>query len=336
MSSREIKEPKEKDVKEKDAKEKDAKEKDAKERERDIKRRPGRPRKKELKEPQKKHGLLVDPTDDKNLVEMMYDKPTNFKKICSYWKSLNAENIKFVFTSTQLIMHACSYKKTTNASITCDGSKINQYHCSKDITIEVNFANLELVLSKLDRSFESISFIIQKKTQNKTLHIILQTDVNISEYFELDLIIDTAKGTFTFDDRVPYALEFCLLGKYFKKMISDTDQFDKQWTIEKFGTANLQFKYCSSNAQVKATVVPKSSKDIALKSTIKPDEIFSVSVYIDAVKPTSSSQLADVILIRAAKDRPLWIRAELDDKVIVVNVLIDIVDLRAKNDNSMD
>ncbi len=52
-------------------------------------------------------------------------------------------------------------------------------------------------------------------------------------------------------------------------------------------------------------------------------------MFVDTIKPTSSSQLADTIYFRAAKDRPLWIHAEIDEKAIVVDVMIQIVDHRA-------
>lgn len=298
-----------------------------------AKRKPGRPRKKELKPPAQRQGLLPTPSDPNNIVEVLYDKPINFKKICSYWKLLNADKIKLVFTQTHLILYTKNYKETNDVGITCDGSKLNKFYCPQPMSISVGFSNLELVLNKLDRSYETISFVIQKKTQHKTLHIILHNDVNIPEYFEIELIMDGENNygeqLQMFNDPVPYALEFKLPGKYFKKMISDTKQFDKQWTIEKYGDAgNLMFTYKSGNGQVKATVVPKSLKDIGLKSMVKLNEIFSVSVYIDTIKPTSSSQLAEVIHIKASKDRPLWIWAELDDKAIMVNVLIQIVDHR--------
>jgi hypothetical protein len=299
-----------------------------------VKRKPGRPRKKPLKEPTKRSGIMESPDSDDNIVEFLYDQPSNFKKICSYWSALNADKIKFVFTQSQLVLYTKDYKETNDVGITCDGAKLNKYYCEKPITIGVAFSNLELVLSKLDKSYETISFVLQRKTQNKTLYCILQNDVNIPEFFEIDIIIDPQDQEFIyqqmFQNQIPYALEFKLPGKYFKKAICDAKQFEKQWTIEKFGdTGNLMFTYKSSNGQVKATAVPKNLRDIGLRSSVGPKEIFSVSVYIDTLKPTSSSLLADTINIRASKDRPLWIWADLDEKAIMVNVLIKIVDHRA-------
>lgn len=298
-----------------------------------VKKGPGRPRKHVLKPPPQKVGLLKEPTTSDNLVELIYDKPGIFKKICSYWSSLNSDKIHFVFTQKNMTLYTKNYKESNTVGINFDGSKMNQYYCPQDLKISVSFANLELIMQKLDKIYESISFVIQKKHQKRRLDIILQNEFNMPEYFKVDIIMDdtTSADTFRdwFTDPVPYALEFKLPGKYFKKMISDTKQFDKQWTIEKYGVdGNLTFKYKSGNGQVDATVVPKNTKEMGLKSSVSAKEIFSVSVYVDNIKPTSSAQLADTVLVRAAKDRALWISAELDENAITLNVLINIVDLR--------
>jgi hypothetical protein len=312
-----------------------------------IKRKPGRPRKKMLKEPQKRQGILEKPSSDKHVVELLYDKPSNFNKICKYWKSLNTDKIKFVFTPAGLVLYTKNYKGTNHVGIKCDGALMNQYFAKETIMIGVSFANIEPILNKLDKSYETICFVIKERTKNKTLHIVLQNDVNIPESFDIEIFIDEDIGQplpadlfdgnlgLGGDEKVgprlftPYQLEFRLPGKYFKKMISDTKQFDKQWTIEKYGDANLMFSYKLSNGQVKATIIPSKAADIGLKSLVTPNEIFSVSIYVDTIKPTSSSQLAEVIQIKASKDRALCIWADLDDKAVVVNTLVDIVDHRA-------
>lgn len=324
------KENKYKTLKEESDESSDEEEKDT---EQPPKRRPGRPRKTPLKEPQQRLGRVEKPVSDNNLIEILYDKPINFKRIGSYWKSLMAEKIKFDFKPDCLQLITSNYKETSDVVITCDGQKMNSYFCPPEgYSIMVSFENLDLILSKLDKSYDSISFVIQKKSQTK-LFIILQNDVNIPEFFEIDLIMNdhiVVDGIFDILSKPDvYSLEFCLAGKHFKKMINDAKSFDKMWTIQKYGdVGNLVFTYKSANGQVKAKAVPKSLQSVNLKSKVKPKEIFSVSVYIDSIKPTSSNFLADEINIRAAKDKPLWIWAELDDRAIVLNILIDIVDHR--------
>lgn len=295
------------------------------------KRKPGRPRKSPAKEPTQKEGLVNKATDNRNIVEMLYDKPQNFKKICGFWKSLNADKIKFVFTSDKLILYNKNHLETNDVGITCNGLKMNRYYCSNPITICVEFCNLEPILGKLDGIYNTISFIVQEKTKNKTLHVILSNDIKIPEYFEIDIIIDN-DVTEEFYDRMfqesVYDIEFKLPGKYLRKMISDTKQFDKQITFEKLGSGNLTFLYKTTNGQVKAKLVPANLTSIALVSNIAPNEIFSVSVFIDNIRPTSTNQLADEIHIKASKNKPLWLWADLDENTIRIDILVKIIDNR--------
>jgi hypothetical protein len=299
-----------------------------------LKKKPGRPRKRPIKPESIKKGVLTDPVTKDNIIELLYDKPVNFKKICSYWKSLNADRITFVFTPEKLYLYTRDHNENNDVQFIFDGSKMSSYYCGEERRISINFNNLELILQKLDKSYESISFVVTNNDRNKLLYIILKNEENIPEYFDMDVIMDFKDPIQydIFDQRhtLDYQMEFRLKGKYFKKAISDTKHFEKQWTIEKDGSeGKLIFSYKSDNGQVRAKVVPESLKDINLVSRIKPQEIFSVSVFTNNIKPTSSNQLADYINIRASQSKPLWVWAQIDENAIIVNILIQIVDYRS-------
>jgi len=294
------------------------------------KRKPGRPRKRPFKEPQSRKGIIQPPKESLNIVELIYDTPSNFKKICSYWKALNAEKITFIFDTYNLRLYTSNYKETNDVSITFNGNKMNSYYCERRIEITILFSNLELVLSKLDKTYETITFLISKKKDN-TMHIIIKNDINIYEYTDIDIILDS-KPTKVYEsifESSDYMIEFKLTGKYFKKMISDIKGFDKQWTIEKYGEdGNFIFKYHSSTNQVRTRLVPFKAEDLELKSTVVKKDIFSVTVFIDNIKPTSSNILSEHLTIRASKDKPLWISANIDKQSIIVICLIKIVDYK--------
>lgn len=305
-----------------------------------VKKKPGRPRKRPVKPELVKNGVLTDPITKDNLIELMYDKPVNFKKICSYWKSLNAERITFVFTPSKLYLYTRDHNENNDVQFILDGSKMSNYYCGEERRISINFNNLELILQKLDKSYESISFVVTRRDSNKLLYIILKNEDNIPEYFDTDIIMDF-KDQMQYDifdskNAQDYQIEFRFKGKYFKKAINDTKHFEKQWTIEKLGAdGNLIFSYKSDNGQVRVRAVPESGKDIGLVSHVKQGEIFSVSVFTNNIKPTSSNQLADYINIRASQNKPLWVWASLDEDAILVNILIKIVDYRSL-DRQMD
>jgi hypothetical protein len=66
------------------------------------KRKPGRPKKHTPKEVVPKIGVLPQPDNNDNIIEVVYDAPMDFKKIAGFWKSLSAEKIRMEFPKMAL------------------------------------------------------------------------------------------------------------------------------------------------------------------------------------------------------------------------------------------
>ena len=66
-----------------------------------VKRKPGRPSKAKTKEQVSRAGLQNEPSDRRVFVELQYDQPSQFNKLCKYWKSLSSNVIKFEFCAKQ-------------------------------------------------------------------------------------------------------------------------------------------------------------------------------------------------------------------------------------------
>lgn len=208
---------------------------------------------------------------------------------------------------------------------------MNRYFLTRPANVFINYSNLEHILNKVDKSYDMIGFTLthNKGAISKKLHLYLKNDVNIPEYFEIDVMDDEKLGDMIFRPPTePYPLNFELPGKYFKKLISDAKNFNKQWTISKIEPGDLKFEVKSQNGEVKGSIIPRHDS-IKLRFTPEsPNDIFMVSVYVDYIKPTSSSMLSDVINIHAAKNRDLLISCDMDNGAITVDVLVKIVDLR--------
>jgi hypothetical protein len=296
------------------------------------KRKPGRPRTTPVKKPLEKMGIIDKPTVANNLIELMYDSPDDIKKIASYGKSLNSERITFMFFKDKAMIYTNNHRETNDVEIVFDGSKMVQYYCEEPKEINVLFVNINTVFQKLDKTYDSVSFVIEKESQNRYLNIKLMNDFNIPEYFEVDVIMDNKSNVTPFRERLlalpPPSLEFKLNGRHFKKMIADTKNFHNEWSIEKFGASgNFVFSYKSVNNQVRCTIVPSDLDDISFISRIEENEQFSVSVYVNNMKPTSSNKLGSVINISAWKNKPIFISTTVPSGAITFNVFIKIVDL---------
>lgn len=299
-----------------------------------VKRKPGRPRIKPLKNVPDRKGIVNAPTCVTAINELKYNQPENIKKIGALWKSLNAEKITFRFTQDNLSLYTKDYKETNDVEIVLVGDKMSSYYCKDEREIHVLYTNLTDIFQKLDKSYDTITFIIKDEDKEKYMHIVLSNDYDMTELFEVDIVMEYKKDYVDFKEirnSLPDpSLKFRLKGKHFKKMIADAKNFGNEWTIEQFGNnGTLLFSYRSKSGQVRCKIVPKNSESVGLISNVKDMEMFSVSVYIDNIKPTSTNKLSDNmtdnIFIEAWKDKPLWVSSSLDNGSVKFNILIDIV-----------
>jgi hypothetical protein len=301
------------------------------------KRKPGRPPKKnKTKDVIPKLGILPKSDYRDAQVEFVYDSPTDFKKITGFWKSLSAEQIRIEFLNNEMNMYTSNFNETNDVQFKFFGDKMLKYYCEQPITIVVTYTNLESVFNKLDKIYNSISFIIQKNKQVKKLIIVVQTEFNMSEQFDIDLVLDNDDASLQnvkndkFENKLSekHMLQFKLPSKYFKKMISDTKQMDKQWTVEKYGTNGpLQFTYKSGNGQVNTRIISQKPEDLDIKCNLTGDrDIISTSVFVDNIKPIATAVLGDYVMIFISKNQPMLITTDLNKSAVIANVIIKTVD----------
>lgn len=300
------------------------------------KKRPGRPRKIPLKEKPKRQGIMDEPISEDNLIEFQYDQPAEIKKLIgTFCNHLDCKKLSFIFTPSDMYIYTRNHRETNDARIKFVGSKVNQYYCGKkEVEIAIKYENLELITSKINKNCESISFIVTVKAHNKYLYIVIKNTNCRPKYIEMDIMADFKKCDFRdkFECNKDAILEFQMDGKEFKQAIDDTKGFENQWTIEKESKDDpLSFRYKSANNQVRVKEVPEDIKSLSIIDRIPKKDIFSVSYYVSDLKPTSTSQLSKSIRIYIWKDKPMKITAEIDDKTIIVDVIINMVDYKNKN-----
>jgi hypothetical protein len=308
--------------------------KDTKESKKD-KKKPGRPRKIPLKEKPKRNGIIKEPTSKNSLIEFHYDQPGEIKKIIgTFCKHLECKKLSFIFTPSDMYIYTRNHRETNDARIKFVGSKVNSYYCGKkELEIAIKYENLELITSKINKNCESISFIVTSKDQDKYFYIIIKNTNCRPKYIEMDIMAEFKKCDFR--DRFDYdddpVLEFQMNGKDFKQAIDDTKGFENKWTIEKLSKEDsLSFKYDSPNKQVRVKEIPENIESLSIVDRIPKKDIFSVSYFVSDLKPTSTSQLSEMVKLYIWKNRPMIISADIDNKTIIVDVVINIVDYKKK------
>ena len=144
-------------------------------------RKPGRPRTKPKKDPIPVDGVVSDPKKPNHIVELYYHSPNNLKKIIQFLHQESVSEIFISFKQTEMILVTDDAIHKSKIKLVIDGSKVNRYYCPHVTNIELNFDDLKILGDKLDGSYESITFIVDKDRKRQSLDFLLTTSVKIEE-----------------------------------------------------------------------------------------------------------------------------------------------------------
>ena len=293
-------------------------------------RRPGRPRKNPIKKNKPRNGISNKPSINDNCVELLYDKPIILKKMVQFFKMMAVEKLQIIFDKTKIIIWANDHHIKNRIYITIDGNKLNHYYCKEKIDIGLICKDLEVVLSKIDKTYTSIIIASQEGYTQKNLLILLKTEINIDERHQIELIGSYPKLT---DETIffnkKYDIKFTLPGKYFKKMITDIKTFTDILSICQHEKEEpLKFEYTTRNKKIKSTNIVNNREIINLVSNLNNDDSFRLSFIVDYVKPISSSTLSEYITICCTESNPLLFIISADEKTFEAKILTEIIDDR--------
>lgn len=298
----------------------------------EIKKKPGRPRKTPIKQPRKRNGIVLTPKDSDNHIEFLYDRPLLFKKIWQYFKLMAVDKIQIIFRKKEIIFWCEDHHKKSKMRLKINADNINHYYCENDLDIGIFSKNPELIMSTIDKTYNSIIFLSKKDSIQKDFRVILNNDIEIDESHKVELIGNYLKmeNENTFINNIDYQLKFDLPGKYFKKMISDIQTFSDEITIRKDSIDDpLIFEYSKLDKKVISYHIVRNSKNINLVSTMG-NESFRASFKIDYVKPISAALLSENITIYANENKPLLFNINMDKDTIELKILTEIIDNRNK------
>lgn len=289
--------------------------------ERQSKRSVGRPRLTQRIEPLQKFGIVTQPNDDDDVVELSYDNVGSFKKIFSLLKSMNVKEINIQFNPNYVKIFGIDHLEKNLINIKINANKLNHYYCKFPVGITLDPKNLDKVTQKIDKNYTLYSMILRASTFRNNLIIILNNKIlSIDESHIINLIENDVDLHPFYEKAIDYniyPLKFELTGKYFKKLISDISIFSEIFTIEKNNAAPLQFTYKNINNTIKGYNTCNDNEKIKLETSVS-DEIFSVSARIDYIKALSNSVLSEKINIYADNEKDLVFNLMIDNGVFEI------------------
>jgi len=281
------------------------------------KKKPGRPRKKVVSMPIEIHGIVNEPIDKGDEMELAYCNPIMFKKLMQLYKAFEVSEIEMIFDTLGVKIITKDHLGKSIIYSTIDGRCMNFYYCKKPIRICIKRDNLERVLSTINKNHYKITFQLKEDYRSTMYLTIKDSEYNNENEYEVEVgtipeevIIGKIK-----DDESNYPISFKISSKHFKTTINNSRKISQTFTIQKCGDEPLQFTF-DKPQKVNWIGVYNDPEKINLQSSLKDDDIFIVSVFIDHIKPFSNSNIGEEVFIYADKKEKMCFMTRMDKKDI--------------------
>lgn len=300
---------------------------------------PGRPRKVPQKTPDPKTGIISSPTINDALFDLFYCNPTVFKKALGFFLSLSDMPLHCKFTSDSISLLALDRHKKSKIQISIDPTKLNHYYCKPGQVFQFGLSNqyLELLTKKISSDLSYVKwYSIDGRTDEtyidyyapkykETHH---ETLICCGKYQPID---DSG-----FDDS-DYQIRWQWDARWFKRKLSNVKTYGDQLNIKQAGAEYpLMFVYSNANGHARSEEICEGKDEMNFSSTMKPGEIFNISVQIKYWYPVANSTMLDsVVQISIHKEKSIMTKILLDDGIICIKVLTSINNIRQDTDLSV-
>lgn len=290
-----------------------------------TKRGPGRP-------PRKTHsvisalGILQNPHDPKNMIEMVYHDASIFKYIFTTLKNLKVVEVYFYFRP-----QACTIYSQDHISnpivIDINCSNLNSYYCAKPVYILMTENNLQKIFvsprNSVDKILIEYENMVDESCDDRVSVTMTDFELGREKTYFIPAILDNNPPEWitqmpTNIDTSISRLSFKLSVKYFKETISDALAYGGKISIEKHGTDCMEIKFEKISTDV-CIERYKNGSNIDLISNIADDESFRCSLHTITIKSITSGLLNNMIRINCMDNNVAIFSINLSD-IVILNI----------------
>lgn len=297
---------------------------------RSTKRPVGRPRiVKPTPQTATRRGIVAEPIIPDHALEMVYDTPTNLKKIFTLFKLMDTRDVKMEFRLSGIRISGAGHLKHNFIDLNIDSAKLTQYYCKHNIIMVIDQKNLEKVIQKIDKSYDSIHFIAKQESYMKELYIVLNDESQGIKEFHTISLLESSNST---DDNIvsslpyqSYPLSFTLPSKYFKKVIGDISKFSKDFTVERRSGFPLSFPYDSNSKTIDVNHIFTRAELFKINSTLHDNEFLSTAVRIEYIQSLATALLSDNINIFVDHENMMVFKTTVDEEAFTLLLAVRII-----------
>jgi len=292
---------------------------------------PGRPKKYKEPDPIEILGIQSSPIYKGKIMELKYCNPLTMKKLFNFFVG-QSETMQCKFKKNRVEL-LCKDKYNANRiRITMDGNKMHRYYCYKEFEYGLALTCLEPLNKKLGKQYSEFMWFSEDDEQKLKTHIWLKwiyynktwNKNNYSLAGQYHRIDDDEFDNYNEDD---YPISFTLKNKIFKDIIGDAGNHHGQYIyiMQEGKGGPLKIDYYPSTLRYGSSNPFEDPKEINLVSNLKEDELFSVAINIEFLKPIASIMPTEKIHFKVSKTNSLRMTAHLDNKAMTLNILTKIV-----------
>lgn len=292
-----------------------------------AKRGPGRPPSKPPAPPLDRLGVVASPNDPANRLEFVYEDPTIFKTLFTFFKNVKASNIHLRCNPAGLTFFAHDLSKKSRIVAHIAGEQVNWHYCEGEFWLGINRKHMEAMFASISKSFCKVT-IVQTHDETESLSFIYKKLVLSSEKcykmalssYALSQELIDAELSLTPEALAANPIEFELDAKQFKQSISDAIMYSNTLTVEKIGSYPLQFTYAKPS--IIYHEVFRDSDAIKLRTDInEAGTTFRCTMNLENIKPLATSMVTDTVRILCREEGDILFRSAIDKKALVVSVL---------------
>jgi hypothetical protein len=274
-------------------------------------------------------GIVAEPNIPDHALEFVYDTPVNLKKIFTLFKLMDTRDVKMEFRLSGVRISGAGHLKHNFIDLHIDSAKLTQYFCKHNMIMVIDQKNLEKVIQKIDKSYNSIHFIAKHDSYMKELYVVLNDETQgIKEYHTISLL----ESSTAMDDNVVtslpyhnYPLSFTLPSKYFKKVVGDISKFSKDFTVERRTGVLLAFPYDSNSKTIDVNHVFTRPDLFNIHSCLNDTEFLSTTVRIEYIQSLATALLSDQINIYVDHENMMVFKTTIDDTAFTLLLAVKIV-----------
>lgn len=295
-----------------------------------VKRGPGRPPKSKPPVPVVPVlGVQAAPEKAGNRLEMVYDDPTVFKALFTYFRTMKTHDIHMRCAPTGITFFTRDNEKTSRVMAVLSGAQLNRYYCGEEFWVGLNRESYDKVFSTVvDGSYYKVSILCQadkpgnlfiiyhnhhlkKDVVHTMTTIVLPPD---EELYEME-------RTILANQRELFPVEFVLGAKDFKKTITDMVALQYQeFEITKGGDEGpLCFTATSPSAKYDEAYSDYGA--IFLRADIPKGGHFRARMTLAHLKPLAASMVTEDVRVLVREGDDILFQPALAAKALAVHTL---------------